>query len=245
MNSNPATFSVLVVDDEQDACRNLSDILTDLGYDVAIAHDGPRALDLIRRRRYDVALLDLMMPGMDGLTLYREIKKVRASTVALIVTAYPNNPKADEAKAAGAWRVVSKPVEIPQLLQFVDEALGQPLVLVVDDDPDLCANVWDLLREQGYRVCLAHDARSAADRLAEGRFRIILLDMRLPDTDGATVFRLVRRTNPEARVLVITGYRAEAEPIIRQLLSEGARGVFEKPFEVPKLLAAVREFAGA
>jgi CheY-like chemotaxis protein len=236
---------VLVVDDEQDACRNLSDILTDLGYEVAIAHDGLAALDLVRRRRYDVALLDLMMPGMDGLTLYREIKRVRAGTAALIVTAYPNNPKADEAKAAGAWRVVSKPVEIPELLQLVDEVLGQPLVLVVDDDPDLCSNVWDLLHEQGYRVCLAHDEPGVADRLAEGHFKIILLDMRLPYTDGAAVFRLVQRTNPEARVLVITGYRTEVEPVIQQLLSEGAAGVFEKPFEVPKLLAAVRELAGA
>jgi CheY-like chemotaxis protein len=244
MNSNPATPSVLVVDDEQDACRTLSDILTDLGYDVAIAHDGPRALDLVHRRRYDVALLDLMMPGMDGLTLYREIKKVRAGTVALIVTAYPNNPKADEAKAAGAWRIVSKPVEIPQLLQLVHEVLEQPLVLVVDDDPDLCLNVWDLLHEQGYRVCLAHDERSVAERLVAGHFKVILLDMRLPDTDGAAVFRLVQRTNPEARVLVITGYRTEVEGVIQQLLSEGANGVFEKPFEVPKLLAAVRQLAG-
>src|SRR2546428_789145 len=74
--------SVLVVDDDVDTCRNLSDILTDLGYHVDCAHDGPSALDLVRRNAYDVALLDLKMPGMDGLTLYREIKKLSASTVA-------------------------------------------------------------------------------------------------------------------------------------------------------------------
>jgi two-component system response regulator GlrR len=83
-----------------------------------------------------------------------------------------------------------------------------------------------------------------ADRLAEGHFKVILLDMRLPDTDGAAVFRLVQRTNPAARVLVITGYRTEVEGVIQQLLSEGAKGVFEKPFEVPKLLAAVRQLTG-
>jgi two-component system competent response regulator ComA len=105
-------------------------------------------------------------------------------------------------------------------------------------------NIWDLLHEQGYRVCLAHDEPSVADRLADGDFKVVLLDMRLPDTDGATVFRLVQQTNPQARVLVITGYRTEVGPAIQQLLSAGANGVFEKPFDVPKLLAAVRQLSG-
>ncbi len=77
-----------MVDDDVDTCRNLSDILTDLGYRVDTAHDGPTALELVRRNAYDVALLDYKMPGMDGLTLYREIKRLRAGTVAIVVTAY-------------------------------------------------------------------------------------------------------------------------------------------------------------
>jgi two-component system response regulator HydG len=68
---------VLIVDDEVDSCRNLSDILTDLGFRVDCATEGKGALDLVRQRHYDVALLDLKMPGMDGLALYREIKKIR------------------------------------------------------------------------------------------------------------------------------------------------------------------------
>src|ERR1043165_2277201 len=96
--------SILVVDDEVDTCRNLSDILTDLGYRVDVAYDGPSALELGRRNHYDVALLDLKMPGMDGLTLYREIKRMRAGTVALIVTAYASSTTAEQALAAGAWQ---------------------------------------------------------------------------------------------------------------------------------------------
>ena len=65
---------------------------------------------------YDVALLDLKMPGMDGLTLYREIKKLRAGTVAIMVTAYASSATAEEALAAGAWQVVAKPVDFPMLL---------------------------------------------------------------------------------------------------------------------------------
>ena len=69
----PHHASILVVDDDVDTCRNLADILGDLAYHVEAAHDGPSALELVRRRHFDVALLDLKMPGMDGLELYRAI----------------------------------------------------------------------------------------------------------------------------------------------------------------------------
>jgi DNA-binding NtrC family response regulator len=228
--------SILVVDDEVDTCRNLADILTDLGYHVETAHDGPSALELVRRRHFDVALLDLRMPGMNGLELYRAIRALRADTVALIVTAYAGGDTADEALAAGAWRVVAKPVDFPRLLKLVDEALGQPLVMVVDDDPDLCANLWDLLRDRGYRVALAHDEPTAARQLNDVSFRIVLIDMKLPTGDGTSVFRLVREANPKARTVVITGHRAELERAVDQVIREGADAVCYKPFNVHGLL---------
>ena len=66
------TGHILVVDDEVDTCRNLRDILNDYGYEVDIAHDGPRAIELVRANAYDLALLDLRMPGMDGISVLRE-----------------------------------------------------------------------------------------------------------------------------------------------------------------------------
>jgi two-component system, NtrC family, response regulator HydG len=235
--------SILVVDDDVDTCSNLADIFGDLGYRVATALDGESALGLLRRQRYDVALLDLMMPGMDGAALSEEIKKVRAGTVALIVTAHPGNPRADVALARGAWRLLSKPIDFPRLMGLIEQALGQPLLLVVDDDPDVCANLWDLLREQGYRVCVAHDVAGAVELVRDDRYRVLLLDMRLPDGDGGQVFRAARQANPEARAVVITGCCPEFEGQVRQILDEGAREVLFKPFDVPTLLATVERLA--
>ena len=121
----PANPALLVVDDDVDTCRNLSDILTDLGYHVATAHDGPSALELVREKAYDVALLDLKMPGMDGLELYRQIKKLSAGTVAMVVTAYATSETAAEALTAGAWQVLSKPVDCRKMQALVHQALGQ------------------------------------------------------------------------------------------------------------------------
>jgi DNA-binding NtrC family response regulator len=177
---------ILVVDDDADTCQNLADILTDLGYRVDTAPDGPAALELVRRRAYDVALLDYKMPGMDGLTLYREIKRLRADTVAIVVTAYASGTGAEEALAAGAWQVLPKPVDFGRLLGLVEEAVGQPLVLVVDDDRDLCATLWDVLRERRYRVGLAHDVAEAEVQARDRAFQAVLLDLRLPAAAGPT-----------------------------------------------------------
>jgi CheY-like chemotaxis protein len=234
---------ILVVDDDRDICRNLSDILTDLGYQVDFAHDGLSAMELVRQRPYDVALLDLKMPGMDGLTLYRQIKEYRASTVSLLVTAYACPATAAEALAAGAWRVVAKPVDSPALLGLVGEALGQPLVLIVDDDHDLCANLWDLFRERGFRVSLAHDGREAAAQLQETAFTVVLIDMRIPHGDGPLVFRKLREANPRARTIVITGHRSEMDQLIDQMIAEGADAVCYKPFDVPELLKKLEQLA--
>jgi two-component system response regulator HydG len=237
--------SILVVDDEVDTCRNLSDILTDLGYDVDTAYNGFAALELVRKKRYDIALLDLKMPGMDGLTLYRELRKICAETVALVVTAYATKAMAEEALAAGAWQVLPKPVDLPRLMALVDEALGQPLVLIVDDDPDLCTNLWDLLRERDYRVAIAHDEEDAGRVLAEHDFRIVLIDMKLPRGDGRSVFQRVRKTNPQARTVVITGHRAEMDPSIQQVMAEGADAVCYKPFDVPDLLTTLQQLTSS
>jgi CheY-like chemotaxis protein len=231
--------SILVVDDDPDTCRNLADILTDLGYRVDTAPDGPSALELVRQRPHDVALLDFRMPGMDGLQLYREIRKLRAGTVAIIVSAYTNTVTREEVLSEGAWQMLAKPVDFPRLLRLVDEALGQPLVMVVDDDPDLCRNLWDLFRERGYRVSVAHDAAGAAAQAEEQPYRVVLIDMRLPGAGGAEVFRAVRASNPDAHVIVITGHRRELNEQIEQVLRDGADAVCYKPFDVPGLLATL------
>jgi CheY-like chemotaxis protein len=231
--------SILVVDDEPDIRENLRDILTDLGYSVDTAPDGLSALALVRDKHYDVALLDLRMPGMDGLELYRRIKELRADTVAMIVTAYATDETAQAALEAGAWKIVSKPVDLSFLMRLIDEAVEQPVVLVIDDDRDLCEDLGDIFRDEGYRVAFAGDAAEAARRLKSQVYQVVLIDMKLPHTDGAEVFRLVRQTNPQARTVLITGHRSDVERKIDEVVKAGADAVCYKPFDVARLLGTI------
>jgi DNA-binding NtrC family response regulator len=230
---------ILIVDDEQDTCANLSDILTDLGYQVDTANDGFAALELVQKQPYDVALLDLRMPGMDGLELYQRIREISAETVAIVVTAYASSDTAKSVLATGAWKILPKPVNIGNLLNLVSQALDTPLVLVVDDDHDLCENLWEILHERGYRVCLAHDLPEAEKKLAEHRFHVVLIDFKLPTGNGQDLLRKLRNIDPEARAVLITGHRSEMEAKVQTAMDAGANAVCYKPFDVEKLLSTV------
>jgi len=241
MNAGPR---LLIVDDEPDICANLCDIFTDLGYDVDAAHNGADALALIEQRFYDVALLDLKMPGMNGVELYHRVRKVSAGTIAIIVTAYASTEAARSVLSAGAWQIFSKPVDFSHLLQLVREALDQPLLLLVDDDLDLCQSLWDILRQQEIRCCIAHSVQEAARSLGRRAYSVILVDMKLPGGDGGEVIDLARRIDEQTRIVLVTGFREEMNERVMQALACGAHAVCFKPLDVDNLLGTVRTLIG-
>lgn len=234
---------VLIVDDEVDACLSLRDILEDLGYEVAVAHTARDAIDLVRQNPFDVAVLDLKMPDTDGLRLYHAIKEVRADTVAIVLTAYATTETARRALDAGAWQVLSKPTDVPLLMQLIQRALTQPLLLVVDDDHEFCESLWDLLRGQGYRVALAHSVAEAANQLTDRRYRVVMIDMRLVNGSGREVLKLVQEHEPDTRTILITGFRTELDALVQDALKEGANAVCYKPFDVSRLLKCIQDLA--
>jgi DNA-binding NtrC family response regulator len=144
---------------------------------------------------------------------------------------------------AGAWRVLHKPVDFDRLIPLIEVAARQPLVMVVDDDSDLCANLWDILRDRGYRVDIAHNEPQSAAQLAGRQYGVVLLDMKLPQGDGSSVFHLVRSHNPAARVVLITGHRLDLQQLIERTMTEGADAVCYKPFEMTDLIGTIGRLA--
>ncbi len=116
--------TILVVDDDIDTCRNMADLFDDRGYRVDAVERGDVALEHARRRAYDVGLLDLRMPGMDGLTLCRRLKQLRPRIVNLIVTGYHSDGLDEDAREAGAQQIVHKPIDFALLLALIEQALA-------------------------------------------------------------------------------------------------------------------------
>jgi DNA-binding NtrC family response regulator len=119
-----AASAILLVDDDHDTCASLSDILSDLGYCVGVAHDSPAALDQSRRPPYGLAVLDSKMPGVDGVVLSGHLRPVRADTVGAPVASAAEAATIQAPDRAGIRRALPKPVDFGRLIPLIEEVTG-------------------------------------------------------------------------------------------------------------------------
>ena len=110
------THRVLIVDDDRNLTTLLAAILKSEGLDVLSASDGPRALDLLDSEPVDALILDLRMPGMDGRTLYREVRARGHNVPVLIASAYGARSAQHE---LGAEAAIEKPFDPDKLLEAI------------------------------------------------------------------------------------------------------------------------------
>ena len=113
---------ILLVDDEVVFTTNMSKLLTNRGYKVTAANSGDAAIQALEKENFDVVVLDLKMPGMDGLTTLKEIKKLGLFTETLILTGHGSIDTALEAIKLGAYDYLTKPCEIDDLLGKIEGA---------------------------------------------------------------------------------------------------------------------------
>lgn len=118
-----ATGRILIVDDEMALRFFIADILTRTGLEVSEASSGEAALMMLDEQHFDVALLDLRMTGIDGVTVMREIKAKWPTTMVIIMTAFATLNSAVEAVRHGAFDYLQKPCDGDEILDVVNRAL--------------------------------------------------------------------------------------------------------------------------
>ena len=115
---------VLVVDDEASIRDLLTKTLALAEYDVETAGDGSAALGLLRESNYDLLIADLSMPGMDGLTLIRQVRHLRSDLPIIIITGFLSESSAIEAVNLDVTSYLLKPFGVPDVLAAARKALG-------------------------------------------------------------------------------------------------------------------------
>jgi DNA-binding NtrC family response regulator len=113
---------ILLVDDEVVFTTNMGKLLTNRGYKVMAANSGDAAIQALEKENFDVVVLDLKMPGMDGLAVLKEIKKLGLFTETLILTGHGSIDTALEAIKLGAYDYLTKPCEIEDLVGKIEGA---------------------------------------------------------------------------------------------------------------------------
>ena len=113
---------ILLVDDEKEFADTLAERLRTRDFDVTTAYNGDEALEKLKEYNYDVTILDVQMPGLNGIDALREIKKLKPLTEVLMLTGHGTVETAIEGMKIGAYDFLMKPCEMDVLLSKINNA---------------------------------------------------------------------------------------------------------------------------
>lgn len=238
--------NILLVDDNKEFIDSIKDVLEDEDYNVRTAFSGEEACSLAERESFDLILMDIKMPGMNGVESFLRMKEKNPDIRVILFTAYALEDLIRKAHENGITAVLKKPLDMDHLLDVIqkvqDESEGG-YILIADDDRALCESLLDSLSGHGFRVATVSDGPSAVREAETHAYDIILLDLKMPELNGLEVYRRIKSIRPEVVTILITGYAEELEELVDQAIFESAYTVLPKPIDMNRLLQLLNRAA--
>jgi two-component system, NtrC family, response regulator HydG len=236
-------MNIMLVDDNKAFLDSTKDVLEDKGYRVVTAESGEKALALLKEQDFDVVIMDIKMPGMNGVESFIEMKKIKPGVAVIMVTAYSIDSLIQKAFDEGACAVMKKPLNMNALFTSIDNLKTNGnggLILIADDDKELCDNLEKILGARGYNVISAYDGKEAVEKAQLHPVDILLIDMKIPTLNGLEVFHTVRKMKPKTVAIIITAYVQEMQALIQEMLKDSACACLTKPLDIAKLLRVLK-----
>jgi len=232
---------ILVVDDDLRMVKTICDILASKGYAALSAFSGEEAVDVVKTETPDCVLMDIKMPGMGGVEALKLIMEHAPALPVVLMSAYASEEQAEEARLRGACSILTKPIDIPQLLTFLSLLRKDESILIVDDDPQFCSLLMENFRLRNYRVEAEEDPEKALTLMEQKETLVVVLDLKLGSADGVDVMQDIHMRHPSKPVVLVTGCRDEMASAVEKGLRIGAYTCLYKPFRVEELINIVEE----
>lgn len=231
---------ILVVDDEPNTRKLLFDTLSLKGYSITTAANGEEAIGITKQERFDLILLDILMPGLNGIETLKIIRSFDTRTKIIMLTVMDQTILERQARLNGASGFLRKPADLPiipklveQILEAAAGELKKEKVLIVDDDPQTCVLLKDFLSWRGFEPLVAGTAEEALEKVEKEKPRIVLLDIKLPGMDGLTALRKIKEANKDMDIVMITG--VEDGSVASEAIKSGAYDYVIKPLNLDYL----------
>ncbi len=228
--------SVLIVEDDPDVADTLAYIVQQQDFEVAVAYDAEWAVQLFRRRKFDVAFFDVILPGMNGVDCLIEFRKQWPQATTFVMTGYAGEEQATRALQSGVSDILRKPVMPEDILAKLRRS-GLKEILIVDDDPEVQQSLTSLLRKSGWRCTAAADGESAVEIARDGNFGAMILDLKLPNISGNDVFEQLRDMGLNIPTLIVTGHDRDYP----RLADPAIQGYLQKPADPRVVLAMIEK----
>jgi len=234
---------LLVVDDEKNMRETLASILSREGYEVAKAASGEEAVKLCTREDYDVVLMDVRMPGIDGVEAFRKIRRHSEGVRVILMSAYSVDDLKQAALDEGAIAFLSKPLDVERVIRLVGE-VKDTTILVVEDDEDTVRILDGELTSHGYKVTSTHSPHDALELVEQIHFDLVFIDSELPSMSGLDLYLAIKKISPAAVAIMITGKEEEFEAIAREAVRLTAYTLVGKPLDIDHILGMLDRITG-
>lgn len=229
---------ILVVDDNADFAESLGEALQLHGHEVALAFDGQEGVRRYREEDFDIAFVDVRMPGQNGVESFMQIRQLKPDARVVMMTGFSVEQLLEEAVQNGAWGVLHKPLDMDRVLGMLRQ-VSPAGILIADDDQDFVSGLREVLEDHGYQVLLAYNGQEAIERVLAGRVDVLVLDLRMPILDGLGVYLELRRRGRVVPTIIVTAFAPEETDALDRLSSYEVSGVLTKPFKTEALLRAI------
>ncbi len=235
--------TILVVDDNEDLLETFAMILKRRGFSVETADNGAAAVDKFKDQEFDVTLMDIVMPEMNGVEAFRKIKEMQPEASVILMTAYSDEDLIKTAKDQGVRRIINKPIRIDKLIEMINEAAGSQPILVIDDDADICDTLTRVLKQQGHEVMTAGSGEEAVVIAQDKDFQMAFIDVKLPNIDGLETLLRLKEINPDILTIMMTGFRNEVRDALDKAQEASAITCLYKPFDPAEAADIVKQIA--
>jgi two-component system response regulator HydG len=231
--------SILIVDDDAGMCETLADIVEAKGYRTSVAFGGYEAIEKARETDFDVILMDIRMPGMNGVETFKRIKDIQPDAAVVMMTAYAVEDLIVEALRQGAYSVLYKPLDVEKMIALIDATKEGRRVLVVDDDRDSCEFFKDILEARGYQVGIASRGEEAIEMARDNGYDMVFIDTKLPKVNGLEAHIAIKESNPQAVAVMMAAYPQEVDDLSEEPLGGDVHSYLHKPFEIEEVIQLV------
>jgi DNA-binding NtrC family response regulator len=240
----PNARRILIVDDDDFMRETLTDILSEMGYEAELAGSGEEAILKFQSTKYDIALIDLKMQGLNGCQTFQKIKVLSPETKAIIMTAYSHEVLIKDCLRAGAFGVLYKPLNMNKVSEQIRIANKKNVVMIIEDDDQLRQGLTDVFNESGFYTIGAKDGTLAIEHAIHTPPHLVIIDVRLPTINGCDVFLALKDMLPYIEGILTTGYREEVNDIVEMCISHGVSHCIYKPYDPAQLLKLAKDLLG-
>lgn len=231
------TRRILIVDDDAQMVQTLCDIVALQGWEARGVTDGMQAVEAVRQEPYTAVLMDVRMPGLNGVDTFRAMRALRPNVAVFLMTAFAASDLLAAAQHEGVARIFPKPVDLDEVLALVRGRPGR--VLVVDDDPGYLQTLADVLEIRGFDVMQARGLAEALARLKDTSPGVVVLDLVMQGVEPAAAVTAIREASPGILFVLYSGHPAVLRNTASHVPSDWVRGCLQKPFPVEALLNAL------